>query len=93
MKDETFLKFSVMVEDQWRIYARDVLLIDVSQFPYREEIIPELGITHRITFYPDHLKPQFQAWLRDIYLPPFTKPEAAGKENASPCASTHKLAE
>jgi hypothetical protein len=74
MKHETFLKIWLMAEGQWLTYARDVLGVDVSQFPSHNRYFPELGITHKIVYYPDALKPQFWEWMNTIYLPSLAHP-------------------
>jgi hypothetical protein len=67
------LKRMIQAEASFLSYLRETVGIDTSTFPYQDLHIPELGIVHRITFFPPHLKTRFLTWYHDIYLPSLNK--------------------
>lgn len=65
----SYLQASVMAEHEWQKHLREVVGIDISDFPSEEVFIPELGIKHRMVFYPDKYKEMFHVWMREKYFP------------------------
>lgn len=65
----SYLQASVMAEHEWQKHLREVVGIDISDFPSEEVFIPELGIKHRMVFYPDKYKEMFHTWLHEKYFP------------------------